>query len=205
MAVLVEAISVIVRRDAIDEKLTGGWESFVDEVPNNTLCTDGALARIGFMTPVDVEEFMMFLTMGGLTFIDEDRAIDVAVVDQMRGPTMHTDWLEFAHIPYGDNGGKVAACWLFEGPRVAAGVHLPSMTINLAVPDGWRHEESLSANFQFVPTEEAEERLQFRRHDNGMDVYVDRTTGEKAFVGRAISELNPSLFQRVMQVLGLNR
>jgi hypothetical protein len=183
----------------------GGWETFVEEAPNNTLCTDGALARVGFMTPVDVEEFMMFLAMGGLTFIDGGRAIDVAVVDQMRGPTMPVDWLEFAHIPYGDNGGKVAACWLFEGPRVAAGVHMPSMTLNLAVPDGWRHEESLSANFQFVPMEEAEERLQFRRHDNGVDVYVDRATEKKAFVGRTHSEPKPSLFQRVKQVLGLNR
>jgi hypothetical protein len=205
MAVLVEAISVVVRRDAIDEKLPGGWETFVEEVSNNTLCTDGTLARVGFMTPEDVEEFMRFLAKGGLTFVKEGKAIDVAVVDQMRGPTTPAEWLEFAHIPCGNDGGEVAACWLFEGPRVAAGVHVPSMPMNLAVPDEWRYEESLSANSLFVPTEEAEERLQFRGHDNGVDVYIDRTTGKKAFVGRTYSEPKPSLFQRVMNVLGLNR
>ena len=30
MAVLVEAISVVVRRDAIDQSLAGGWAAFVD-------------------------------------------------------------------------------------------------------------------------------------------------------------------------------
>jgi len=35
MAVLVEAISVIVRREAIAAKLPGGWSHFVDEVPNS--------------------------------------------------------------------------------------------------------------------------------------------------------------------------
>jgi hypothetical protein len=34
MAVLVEGISVIVRRDAIERKLKGGWATFVGAVPN---------------------------------------------------------------------------------------------------------------------------------------------------------------------------
>jgi hypothetical protein len=37
MAVLVEAISVIVRRDAIDGAFDGGWRGFVSSVPNVTL------------------------------------------------------------------------------------------------------------------------------------------------------------------------
>lgn len=45
MAVLVEAISVIVRRDAIRGKYPGGWQGFVAAVPNGTLCYDDDLAR----------------------------------------------------------------------------------------------------------------------------------------------------------------
>jgi len=40
MPVLVEATSVIIKRSAIDEKWPGGWESFVRDVPNQTLCAD---------------------------------------------------------------------------------------------------------------------------------------------------------------------
>ena len=54
MAVLCEAISVVVRRDAIDKYFKGGWIKFVDDVPNSTMCTDGELVRVGFMTPNSV-------------------------------------------------------------------------------------------------------------------------------------------------------
>ena len=57
MAVLVEGISVIVRRDAIESKYDGGWDTFVDNVPNATLCADDEIARVGFMGPADVEAF----------------------------------------------------------------------------------------------------------------------------------------------------
>jgi hypothetical protein len=43
MAVLYEAISVGVSRDAVDAYYAGGWRQFVISVPNATLCTDGEL------------------------------------------------------------------------------------------------------------------------------------------------------------------
>ena len=58
MAILVEAISVVIKRSVIDQKFPGGWEAFVEDCPNRTLCADSALARVGFMTPVDVESYV---------------------------------------------------------------------------------------------------------------------------------------------------
>lgn len=118
MAVLVEAISVIVRRDAINKGFIGGWRGFLNAVPNNTLCADDDLARVGFMSPPDVEEFVRHLERAGLVFTSNGKALDIAVVDQMRGPTIPAEWLEFAHLALSGNGGKVAACWLFEGPEL---------------------------------------------------------------------------------------
>jgi hypothetical protein len=46
MAALREGISVIVRRDAIDQDFDGDWPAFAALVPNSTLCTDGELARV---------------------------------------------------------------------------------------------------------------------------------------------------------------
>ncbi len=125
MAVLVEAISVIVRRDSIDRSFDGGWRAFVSCVPNATLCTDNQLARVGFMDPKAVGKFVEGLQAAGLVFLESGKCTDIAVVDQERGPTIPCEWLEFAHIPFGKSGGRVAACWLFEGPRLAAGVHIP--------------------------------------------------------------------------------
>jgi hypothetical protein len=102
----------------------------------------------------------------------------------MHGPTVPAEWLEFAHLAFSNIGGEVAACWLFEGPRVAAGIHMPAKDRTPAIPDGWTYEDSLSANFQFVGTEEFDEKLKFLRHEKGADVYLDLSTGKEVYVGR---------------------
>lgn len=184
MAVLCEAISVIVRRDAIEKRFHGGSRQFESTVPNATFCADDELARVGFMAPPDVEAFVRHLENGGLIFVKNGHAVDIAVVDQMRGPTLPAEWLEFAHLSLGHTGGRVAACWLFEGPRIASGTHMPAGDMTLTTPNGWTYEDSLSANFAFVENDALEEKMEYLRHDNGTDVYLDLSTGEEVFVGR---------------------
>ena len=58
MSVLVEGISVIIKRKKIDEMFPGGWDAFVEDVPNRTLCADDELARVGFMSSPDAEAFI---------------------------------------------------------------------------------------------------------------------------------------------------
>ena len=184
MAVLVEAISVILRRDAINAQFAGGWHQFLAIVPNRTLCFDEDLARVGFMSPSDIEAFVCRLEKGGLTFEHDGHAVDIAVVDQMHGPTMPTEWLEFGRLYLGGTENKVAACWLFEGARIAEGVHIPGKGMTLATPDSWNFDGSLSENFKVVDIEQIQEKLKFLRHENGIDVYLDRSMGEEVYVGR---------------------
>ena len=66
MAVLVEAISVVLRRDSIDRAFPGGWQRFVTTVPNATLCFDDNIARVGFMNPQDSQDFIDTLWQNGL-------------------------------------------------------------------------------------------------------------------------------------------
>lgn len=120
-------------------------------MPNATLCSDGELARVGFLDPADVKTYVESLERSGLQIIVEGRFVDGAVVDQQRGPTLQCDWLEFAKINFGTLG-KVSACWLFAGPRIGAGLHLKSTQLSLATPSDWTYEDSLSERFQFVPT-----------------------------------------------------
>ena len=184
MAVLVEAISVVVRREAIDRSFAGGWDTFVSLVPNATLCTDGQLARVGLTDPKAVERFVNSLKSHGLVFLSQAKCVDIAVVDQQRGPTEPCEWLEFARIPFGKEGARVAACWLFEGPRTAAGLHVPGLEFDLATPSGWTYEGSLSERFTFVPNEDVQERLEYKRTENGIDVFLDTSTGREVYKPR---------------------
>jgi len=149
MAVLVEGISVVVRKDSIENKMTGGDARFRLLIPNSPFCEDDLLTRVGFLNPAEVESFIDELMNVGLTFMEDGKSIDIAVCDQQRGPTIACEWLEFCHITI--EGGKVGAAWLFEGERKGAGVHMQSTSMKLATPFGWKFKDSLSDKFQFVP------------------------------------------------------
>jgi hypothetical protein len=144
-----------------------------------TLCTDEKLARIGFMDPKIVERFVSHLQGCGLVFLSKSKCVDIAVVDQQRGSTEPCDWLEFSRIPFGKDGGHIAACWLFEGKRVGAGLHLPSDRFEVATPSGWTYEGSLSERFSFVRNEAVQGRLKYLRTDDGIDVFLDTLTGRE--------------------------
>ena len=180
MAVLAEAISVVVRADALLAAFQGGWEGFKVIVPNQTMCADGELVRVGFMTPDDAKGFVERLGALGLTYIDGGTARDLVVVDQMRGPMVACDWIEFGHVnPDNDPAKRVAACRL-KG----------SIRSQVVMPPGWAFEGSLSQTFTFVPTEHAGRSLTFLRHEGGLDVYRNDVTGEEVFVGRTTGGSN---------------
>lgn len=174
MAVLIEAISVVIRADALLKKYPGGWSAFEKAIPNQTLCADGEIVRVGFMTPVDVESYIKSLQRAGLEFLCDGRAIEIAVVDQMRGPTSQCDWLEFGHMNLGGIGPRIAACRL-----------VGSSVLEVVMPPEWKHKDSLSSSFGFVRLEYAKKGLSYLRHENGLDVYLSSVTGEEVYVGRA--------------------
>jgi hypothetical protein len=68
--------------------------------------------------------------------------------------------------------------------RTAAGLHFRGESVDLATPSGWQFEDSLSDQFNFVPTGEENERLQFLRSEDGVDVFFDRKTGLEVCIGR---------------------
>lgn len=183
MAVLVEAISVIVRRDAIESCYSEGWKGFVRDAPNSTLCADDEIARVGFMDPSDVRSFVLHLELKGLKFLSDGKAVDLAVADQQRGLSTECEWLEFGRLKFGEKG-EISACWFYDGPRHGAGLHLEGRAMQLATPEGWRFEDSLSRRFGFEPTEISGERMKFIRSEDGLDVYLDLASGDEVFVAR---------------------
>jgi hypothetical protein len=174
MAVLIEGISVVVQCSAIVERYPGGAPAFTAQVPNATLCSDGELARIGFMTPDDTRAYVEGLEQAGLKYFHEGKALNVVVADQRRGLLLSCDWAEFGFTDWNnDPSCPIAVC------RAR-----PTHVDRVVVPNGWRFETSLSAQHQFVEAGKVPASLKFLRHEAGLDVYIDTETGKEHFVGR---------------------
>jgi len=143
MAVLVEAISIIIRRNAIDRVYPGGYEGFSVDVPNSTLCADDTLARVGFLTAAEAGEFVRGLEAHGFIHLDAGEAVDFSLVDQVDGPMEPCRWLAFGGFVYGE-AGRVAACWLCDNPWIHWGAVTPDEVMEVATPVGWTYERSMS-------------------------------------------------------------
>ena len=172
MAVLVEAISVLVKVAALYDRFPGGWEGFRDAAPNATLCCDGDLARIGFMAPQDVGAVIERLGGHGLVFLADGAA--VAVADQQRGLTTRCDGIECGHVTIGGN-------------RITAARLARSTKDTVATPNGWRFEGSPSQTFGFVPGDSLGHSLELVRAEDGTDFYRSRLTGKLVYVARRAS------------------
>ena len=169
MAVLVEAISVVIRLAALEENDVEWGE------PYPTYCADGALARVGFMDPVDAQSCIEFLEKNGLVHLRRGRAVDFVVADQVTGLYTPCDWLEFRDIYLDEQCTQpVAVCKVAAAPEDL-----------LAAPDGWQYEGSLSQSFGFTPNEQMDKTMQYLRHENGVDVYHCLLTGKEVYIGRA--------------------
>ena len=117
MAVLVEAISVIIKLQSIEEH--GGFTRFEKLLNSRTFCSDGFLARIGFMDPRDVEKSCRALDKEGLIHQANNTAHDFVVIDQQSGCTTPCDWVQVGRVDPGF--GSIVCCSIsFNAPKLAA-------------------------------------------------------------------------------------
>ena len=141
MAVLVEGISVILRRAVCDAVLPGGWSAFAAQQRFAMLSTDDEIARIGFKDSVQVEACVRYLVDAGLKFVEDGTAVDMAVVDQLAGVTTPCEWLEFGQVTLQESGQQVAACRL-----------VGSLTGQIVTPEHWVFVGSLTEKYGSVST-----------------------------------------------------
>lgn len=172
MAVLVEAISVIVKVEALQRSYPGGWEGYRDAAPNATFCCDPEITRIGFMQPDEVRRHVEELARHGIQYLADDTgaAVDLVVMDQLHGPAAPCTWAEFGHVAVGPGDESVAAA------------RLADSRINVLMrPVGWTYEKSLSKSFKFVSSQEVDRRLANLGTEGGISHWVDRRTGKDYF------------------------
>jgi len=94
MAVLVEGHTVIVRRDAIARLQKGGWTEFEKRLARLTHCYDDDIVAVMFTMPWDIDAFTKGLMRDGYVMHRDNKFIDFAYVDQIRGLMLACDWLE---------------------------------------------------------------------------------------------------------------
>lgn len=95
MSVLATAYSVIVHRSRLEELYPGGSSAF-EVRAGNGYCCDGKLCRAMFLSRGAAWQFAERLAMQtGMTLIDGDRFVDIAVIDGSSGPMHRCDWLMF--------------------------------------------------------------------------------------------------------------
>ena len=169
MAVLVEAISIIIKLQSIEEH--GGFTRFEKLLNSSTFCSDGFLARIGFMDPRDIEKSCSALDKEGLLHQVNNTAHDFVVVDQQTGCTTPCDWVQVGRVDPGF--GSIVCC-----------KHVSDDSTQVFTPDAWTYSGSLSESFGFVPEGTEQTGLKFLRQENGLDVYLNELTGKEVYVGR---------------------
>lgn len=175
MAVIVEGISVVIRCDAIRDRHVGSLKAFMAELPNESFCADGELARVGFMSPSDAKAYVEHLGRRGLCYAVDGIAKDLVVVDQRTGMRANCTWALFGSTDWEkDPKRPIVVC-----------AALPTHVDGVVVPRGWIFERSLSARHRYVESSRMGE-MKFLRHEGGVDVYVDPATGDEHYVGRSM-------------------
>lgn len=178
MAVLIEAWSVLVRRDAIDARFNGGWSNFLRLVPNRTLCMDTNLARVAFISWEDAESYIRFLASHGLVPANDEHWLDMVALNHIDGIEHPVPWLKTATTTLKPNQ-TVLVGWLSERQSSDSFTYFPT---DFSAPEGWTYEDSLMANGQLIYPDNSD-RYTLVRQENGVKVYLDRDSGKEIFVG----------------------
>jgi hypothetical protein len=133
MAVLIEALTLVVPQRELDLRFPGGTEAFCQamlelEKPPRFVCmADERLVNASFYDPPHLLPAVELLEANGFTDVEEDGGfLDFAYVDQRYGPTMPCNWLKWRQHPDG-----FTYAWLV---GAEAG--------DMAAPEGWTPEQS---------------------------------------------------------------
>lgn len=131
MSVLAEAFSVIIPRRILEATFPGGSDAYLqaavaEDVPSRFVCADEYLTAVSFGSPEDAAILTDRLAEFGLVEVEDDRACEIACVDQTFGPTAYREWLKWYRHDDGFN-----YCWL-----------TGSEPGDLAAPGDWRPEQS---------------------------------------------------------------
>ncbi len=163
MAVFIQFINVVVPVSVLNEKYPDGLDGYVRD-RGGTFCCDGRLTRVGFMSPVGAERFLIELENKGLTLMEGDNWKDVAIVAQPSPrATAGCSWVALGRM----HDGPDFAC-LRDDVGDPGEIH--------TTPGGTK-QWILDNNYTFAPFENAEDEVRILRTEGLVDTCFDTRTG----------------------------
>jgi hypothetical protein len=156
MPVICEAISIVVRTESLRKTVKDGLEWIRRFAPDDTLCEDGDLLRVGFLNQFQAERFVDQLVELGLKFEWGEREsvepLDMAVVDMCHGVLTDAPWLTFHRVT--TNDGYVIS-FVSHTPVLLGhtGYVRDGFNLHLVTPAGWQYQGSLSQVFSDMSDE----------------------------------------------------
>lgn len=167
MSVLIEAPCLIVRRAALDVRLKGGMQAFLQHMfaPEHRAlrtCVDSHLVCVSFLLPTHATTVAKSLESLGLLHIVGDRCVELALIEQASGPENPCEWLECRQHPDGYTCAWLAA----------------SEPGELSAPEGWDHERGCHLDGEPIGGEWRDcVRISA---DEGLETWLDLRTGAMA-------------------------
>ncbi len=168
MSVLIEALTLVVWKGALEESFPGGVEGFLEAVaalawPPRFACADDAqLVNVSFYERAHAEPTLALLRAHGLGQGGAGLIDDLELVDQHEGPASPRHWLEWR--PFEE--GRCAEAWLL---GTSAG--------QPAADAGWTPERSRG----LVRRRDVDEpgRLLRLAEEHGVETWLDLKTGRQ--------------------------
>ena len=148
MAVLVEMISVIIKRGSIENVLSSTqYMELLDYVLQNPSCMDEDVLCIHMQSPMLTSSFVDFSKECNLNW-----GKDFIVVDQNDGPTTKCEWIQ--HTTVGADEPMAIAVF-FDGPKdFGDGLYIKDKdNFGVAVPRDWKYDGSMSQGHKIIPLE----------------------------------------------------
>jgi tetratricopeptide (TPR) repeat protein len=180
MPVLLEGTAVVIRNAALERCLDGGASDFPSIAPNAMSFADEDLSQASFMSSRDAELFRDKLLLMGLSG-DEDSP-DVVLVDaHNQSMTPPCDWLQLMEYK-----GSLIACLVGNESDV------------VVAPDSW--DPDAGPSLKHMSADEVENRLEFIRRDQRVDVYRDRESGQLLYSAR-LNDTPEELFNKSADVI----
>ncbi len=190
MAVLTEALSVIIKDSSLRTKFIGGIMEFFKTIPNNTYCSDGQIHRIGFMRPQDAEAYIRHLERNGLIYLFGSHCIDIAIVDMLKGPVVNCKWLGFSRQKffsgskqYQHSEEEFSISWLLHKSGVYGIPLNDNRECNISVPWKWTPDKAIYGD-NFIPSEKVNDSLIEIGSDKGVVKYIYAATGQFVYIGK---------------------
>ena len=190
MAILLEAINVVIKREMVETKCKGGFLGLLEDISYFKLPfhMDRELFRIGFGDPDTLHRFLPALGKRGLNFTD-----DWCIVDMMSGPTRPCNWLGFGRQMFFKNGSNIGVSfdsysigWL-KSKTHSGIVCNENFEYTIAAPKDWNFSNAIS-NIHNTPGEETRKLLIGLGLPNGLVQFVDD-------INNPVTNAKPKVFQ----------